>query len=159
MALKRTLVPYDGSEPSKRALEKAVELAKLTEKMQLVLLQVIPEIPVPPMSEKPIRSMKTVIFVTMSAYLKEVYQDMKSEALKMLSDKKHKNEKDAGIQVEIKAVIGYPSDKIVEYVGDHRIDLIVMGTTSLKGIAKIKSLGSVARNVSERSECPVMLVH
>lgn len=159
MAMNMILVPYDGSEPSKRALEKAIELAKLTEKIQLVLLQVIPEIPVPPVSEKPIRSMKTGDFVTMSAYLKEVYQEMKSKALVMLSDKKHKIEKDAGIQVEIKVVIGYPSDKIVEYVRDHRIDLIVMGTTSLKGIAKIKSLGSVARNVSERSECPVMLVH
>ncbi len=80
---------------------------------------------------------------------------MRTSTLKMLSDKKDKIEKEAGISVEIKAVIRYPTDRIIEYVRDHKIDLIVMGTTSLKGISRIKFLGSVARNVSERSECPV----
>lgn len=34
-----------------------------------------------------------------------------------------------------------------------------MGNARRKGISKIIAIGSVARNVSERSSCPVMLVH
>lgn len=114
MGFNKILIPYDGSKPSERALEKALELAKLTDKIHLVLLQVIPEIPVPPMSERAMRSMKTGDVITFSAYLKEVYQDMKSEALKKLARRKNSIEKDTGISVEIKVAVGYPSDRIVE---------------------------------------------
>jgi nucleotide-binding universal stress UspA family protein len=34
-----------------------------------------------------------------------------------------------------------------------------MGSTSLKGISKVRVLGSVSRAVSENANCPVMLVH
>jgi nucleotide-binding universal stress UspA family protein len=33
-----------------------------------------------------------------------------------------------------------------------------MGTTGLTGIKKIIAIGSVARNVSEKAKCPIMLV-
>jgi nucleotide-binding universal stress UspA family protein len=33
-----------------------------------------------------------------------------------------------------------------------------MGTTGLSGLSKIKAIGSVARSVSEKAKCPVMLV-
>lgn len=159
ITLKSILVPYNGSEPSKRALEKAIELTELSKEIKITVIYVIPEVPIPPFADRNIYSKKTGDFVTMSSYMKEVYANMRTETLKMLSDKKDKIEKETGVLVEIKAVIGYPSDKIVEYARDHGIDLIVIGTTSLKGISRIKSLGSVARNVSERSGCPVMLVH
>ena len=41
--------------------------------------------------------------------------------------------------------------------GLRNIHIIVMGTTGLRGISKIKALGSVARHVSEEAECPVLL--
>lgn len=152
-------MPYDGSEPSNRALEKAIELIELSKEIKITVIYVIPEIPTPPFADKLIHSKKTGDFVPMSSYMKEVYANMKDETLKMLSNKKDKIEKETGVSVRIKTVIGYPSDKIVEYARDYGIDLIVIGTTSLKGISRIKSLGSVARNVSERSGCPVLLVH
>jgi len=38
--------------------------------------------------------------------------------------------------------------------------MIVMGSSNrLKGISKIKALGSVARKVSELADCPVLIVH
>jgi hypothetical protein len=46
------------------------------------------------------------------------------------------------IKVRPKVTIGLPADKIIE-----------MATDTLKGISKIKALGSVARNISERAEC------
>jgi nucleotide-binding universal stress UspA family protein len=34
-----------------------------------------------------------------------------------------------------------------------------MGSRQLRGGSKIKTLGSVARRVSEIAECPVMIIH
>jgi nucleotide-binding universal stress UspA family protein len=34
-----------------------------------------------------------------------------------------------------------------------------MGNVGLKGILKIKILGSVSRNVLENAKCPVLIVH
>jgi len=34
-----------------------------------------------------------------------------------------------------------------------------MGSTDLKGILKVRVLGSVSRHVCENANCPVMLVH
>lgn len=158
MAFRKILVPHDGSKPSDRALDAAIELARMSEGVQIIMLHVTPEIPLPPMFERQIRSRKTGEVTTTSAYLKELYQDMKSSALKTLAERKHKCEK-AGISAETKAVIGYPSDKIIEYANENGIELIVIGTTGLKGLSKFKALGSVARGVSERAKCPVMLVH
>jgi nucleotide-binding universal stress UspA family protein len=56
-------------------------------------------------------------------------------------------------------IYGHPSDKILEFAEKHHIDLIVMGSTGLSGFSKLKALGSVARNVSERAKCPVMIMH
>jgi Universal stress protein family len=40
-----------------------------------------------------------------------------------------------------------------------KIDLIIMGSIGLRGINKIKTLGSVSRRVSEMASCPVLIVH
>lgn len=56
-------------------------------------------------------------------------------------------------------LIGYASDKIIEFANEEQVDLIIMGTTGLKGISKLKALGSVAREVSELAKCPIMLAH
>jgi nucleotide-binding universal stress UspA family protein len=54
-------------------------------------------------------------------------------------------------------LIGDPSDKIIKFANAEKADLIIMGTTGLSGLAKFV-FGSVARNVSEKANCPVMLV-
>ena len=40
-----------------------------------------------------------------------------------------------------------------------KIDLIIMGSIGLRGINKIKTLGSVSRRVSEMASCHVLIVH
>jgi nucleotide-binding universal stress UspA family protein len=48
----------------------------------------------------------------------------------------------------------------VKFAKENEVDLIVMGSRRLEGVSKIVvALGSVARKVSERAFCPVMLVH
>ena len=53
-------------------------------------------------------------------------------------------------------VLGYPSDKIIEYAGEHNPDLIVMGA---KGAGLLDGLlGSVAANVVHSGRWPVLIV-
>ncbi len=53
--------------------------------------------------------------------------------------------------------IGPPVDGIVRYAGEHRIDLIVMGTRG-RGAVRQLLLGSVAADVVRRAPCPVLTV-
>jgi nucleotide-binding universal stress UspA family protein len=58
-----------------------------------------------------------------------------------------------------KCLTGSAADKILEFAETNKIDMIVMGSRRLKGVSKIKALGSVARKVSEDANCPVLLIH
>ena len=57
-------------------------------------------------------------------------------------------------------VIGNPAQVIIDVANNRqKVDLIIMGSTGLKGISKVRALGSVSRHVSANANCPVMLVH
>jgi len=87
---------------------------------------------------------------------------MKIEATRMLERKIEEYQNDAlkrELSVETKVFIGNTPDMIIEFATNEKVELIVMGTSGLKGISRIKALGSIARSVSERAPCPVMLVH
>lgn len=172
MVFHKILVPYDSSATSNKALSNAFEIAKISEEsvrirkhsgiIDIILLHVIPEIHVPysfigsPLTRL---SEKTGERITIREYLKELYQEMKRSAIKMLDQKTREYMVNVeNIKVHPKVTIGLPADKIMEMVEEQNADLIVIGTIGLKGVSKIKALGSVARNVSERAKCPVMLV-
>jgi nucleotide-binding universal stress UspA family protein len=57
-----------------------------------------------------------------------------------------------------KVVAGDPSDEILNYISEHGIDLVVMGTHGRKGLDKI-IFGSVAERVVKASPVPVMVVN
>ena len=64
-----------------------------------------------------------------------------------------------GFPIEIFITTGIPTDKIIEYATDKKVDLIVIGSIGVTGISKFfKGLGSVSRNVSEKVSCPVLIV-
>ncbi len=152
------VVPHDGSAASDRALSHATKIADMS-KCKLIILRVIPEIILPQkFFDHPIRSKMTGEIASTHEYLKEIYQELKTEAINTLETKKKEIES-AGCKVELKVAVGHPSKKILEFVEQERADLIVMGTTGLTGISKIRAIGSVARTVSERAKCPVMLIH
>ena len=57
-------------------------------------------------------------------------------------------------------LIGPAAEKILEYADAKKADMIVMGSSNrLRGISKIKALGSVTRKVSELANFPVLIVH
>ena len=158
MGFKIILVPHDGSVISDKALDKAVEIAKLAKGSQIILIHVIPEIPTPIFSRE-IRSPETGEVITFSEYMISLYQEIESEMREKLEDKKKKYSLEDGMLIEIFITIGNPSDKILEYATDKKADLIVIGSIGITGVSKFfKGLGSVSRNVSEKVSCPVLIV-
>jgi nucleotide-binding universal stress UspA family protein len=85
---KKILVPYDDSEPSNKALDHAVNIAKMSGKSEVILLYVIAEFPTYQFIERPARSIKTGEKTTLSRYLKEVYELMEESANDVLDSKK-----------------------------------------------------------------------
>lgn len=51
------------------------------------------------------------------------------------------------------------AESIVKFSTEEQVDLIVIGNVGLRGISKIKALGSVSRNLVEISNRPVLVVH
>jgi nucleotide-binding universal stress UspA family protein len=148
---KDILVPYDNSTPSQNALKIASDIAK-SNNATVHLLYVIQEVLLPNYLGR------TRLNKTMKEYEKEIYNDLKTRALNLLQEQKQKNET-LGIPTKISTAYGNTSKQILESIKKNKIDLVVIGTTSRKGISKIRALGSVARKISEESPCPVLLVH
>ncbi|MEM3089342.1 MAG: universal stress protein [Candidatus Nitrosotenuis sp.] len=148
---KDILVPYDNSTPSQNALKIASDIAR-SNNATVHLLYVIQEVMLPNYFGR------TQLNKTMKEYEKEIYNDLKAQALNLLQEQKQKNET-LGIPTKIGTAYGNTSKQILESIKKNKIDLVVIGTTSRKGISKIRALGSVARKISEESPCPVLLVH
>jgi nucleotide-binding universal stress UspA family protein len=158
LTYRRILVPYDDSEYSKRALDYAVSIARAFN-AQLHLLNVVEELDVTPRMERQyVISPKTGERETFQQYLKELYQNMKNSAKEMLEAQTKQIDME-GAQTKTNVVLGHTASKIVEYIRQEEIDLVVMGTMGHKGISKFAGLGSVARKVSEDAPCPVILLH
>lgn len=157
MTFKKILVPYDGSAMSDKALEKAVEISKLVEGSQITVIHVIQEISTP-VFDRAIRSPRTGEMTSFAEYMTIVYQEIRDSMQKGLDERKRKI-KAQGISINIFLTKGNPSDKIVDYATNEKVDLVVIGSVGLTGVSKFfKGLGSVSRNVSERVSCPVLIV-
>nr|HDO80580.1 universal stress protein [Candidatus Bathyarchaeota archaeon] len=142
---KKMLVALDGSETAERALEKAIEFAKLCGS-QLILLNVI----------------KTEDFEIVKNYSESSYDLVKSylsqSAEKMLGEAEEKAKR-KGVEDVVKLVLfGDPADTIVNVSETENVDLIVMGTRGLTGVKRIV-LGSTAQKVIRWSKRDVLVVH
>lgn len=175
MLFKKILVPYDESKPSKEALEKAMGLAKVTDGAMLFILHVVPQIPIPPLFNRSIRSINGEA-MTIAEYYKEIYQELKAAAKKKLENVEKKCEKN-GVETEVHILSGNPAYRIVQFAKEERIELIIMGSRyadssatsndnrSTTGRSKrivrrmlLKSLGSVSNSVADRAPCPILLI-
>lgn len=148
---KSILVPYDNSAPSQNALKVALDIAR-TNQSQIHLVYVIPEVLLPDYFGR--EKLKK----TMHEYRKEIYNDLKERATRLLQEQKQKIEA-MGVAAKIGTAYGNTSKEILESIKKSKADLVVIGTTSRRGISKIRALGSVARKISEEAPCPVLLVH
>jgi nucleotide-binding universal stress UspA family protein len=152
----KILVPYDGSKYAEKALNKAVNLAKLIKGSEIIILNVIEEILTPPLVfPTRIRHYKTGEDTTLSTYFRDLQTDMRYKMINTLEKIKQKYEKSVKIRTVV--LVGLAEDKIVEFANRQNVDLIVMGSKGLKGMTRLL-MGSVSRNVSEKAKCSVMIV-
>ena len=155
----KILVPYDDSEPSNKALEHAVNIAKMSSGSEIILLHVIAEYPSYHFIERPARSIKTGEKTTLSQYLKEVYDLIAENAKDILEKKKEEIKENAGLEIKTMLLSGHISNAIIDFATKEKVDLIVIGNVGRSGLSRIKTLGSVSRSISERAPCPVMIIH
>ena len=117
---KKILVPYDDSEPSNKALDHAVAIAKMSGGSEVILLYVIAEFPTYHFIERPARSIKTGEKITLSQYLKEVYELMEESANDVLDKKKEEIKKTAGLEIRTKLLTGHISNAIIDFAAQRK---------------------------------------
>jgi nucleotide-binding universal stress UspA family protein len=166
MTYNKILVPYDSSKPSETALEHAIQIAKMSSisaanditTINIILLHVVQDIPVPATFGAGLfKSNKTGDMITLEQYLKDITLEIKTDVKKMIEENISKYRDIENVSLQSQVLIGDPSNEIIKFANDEKVDLIIMGTTGLGGFKKFV-FGSVARNVSEKAKCPVMLV-
>ncbi|SFR50052.1 Nucleotide-binding universal stress protein, UspA family [Marinobacter gudaonensis] len=144
---KRILVAVDGSKTSLKALDKAIELQKLTDAEIYIicvykhhsLFEASLSIGRPQEMDIPDK--------VLSEYAKEVVNHAKELA------KEHGATKLRGF---VKG--GRPSKVIVKFAQDKEADLIVVGTRGTHSDKDGMILGSVSHRVASHAKCPVLVV-
>jgi len=151
--MKKILVPYDGSSYSKKALKYAVEITKKF-RSTLYILTVVDE-------HEFMHGVLRAELVSDYTVRDSVHKIIKSEviAAKKLVTRLAKECEKNRIKVHHHAMRGNPFEGILDYEKANKIDLIIMGSEGLRGISRLKALGSVSRKISEFAKCPVMIVH
>lgn len=144
VAIRRILVPTDFSEPADAALRYARALAEQFGST-LHLMHIVPEPYVYPWGTE-ISTMPLVDLLAQS-------EEQAAERLKTLAS-------ESGAltdRVTTTTAIGTPVDRILQYVADEGIDLVVMGTHGRGAVGHLL-LGSVAERIVRRSPVPVLTV-
>jgi nucleotide-binding universal stress UspA family protein len=147
LALRRILVPLDGSAFSLQALPIAIELAACA-RAELILLQVVP----------PSAGFAAALTsfgqpVPISPELIAEEEDLALHHMQQMAARI--NRPDLAITPMVES--GYPADVILDEAARCHVDLIIMATHGRSGLQRW-TLGSVADKVLHASTTPVMLI-
>ncbi len=142
--MKKVLVPVDGSEYSKYAVEYTADLIN-KENWEVIVLHVIPSL-----EEFGIES------VAPPALVEQLLQELRENAKKIVEEAADVF-RQKGFKVQTMVKEGHVGKTIVETAKELDVDLIAMGTRGLSGL-KALILGSVARYVANHAHCPVLVV-
>ena len=139
MVFKNILVPTDGSEYTKAAVRKAMELAKLAGG-KVTALYVLDQ---------------TILTnMPMDTAVMNVYNTLEKEGKEAVDFVKELGEQE-GVETTVSIKEGTPVKVILEE--SSKCDVIVMGTLGRTGMSKLL-MGSVAERVVRASQCPVLVV-
>jgi nucleotide-binding universal stress UspA family protein len=153
MFYKRILVPFDGSKFSKKALDEAIQIAKITNGIIYLCTIISVGGIVPPGSL--LGLMKSA---STGELQRQLFRSAKIQAEQMKQSQISYCES-KGVKAYYKIIVdGNTTEEILKIAKKKAVDLIVIGSQGLHGIDKIKSLGSVSRKVSELASAPVLIV-
>lgn len=143
MKIGKILVPYDGSEHSKRAFSYALDLAKkysseLVVASCILAQDQLSEVSVPEEENLELQRQRNIASDILSV------PEIESEEAKVVYK---------GVVLKTPSV----ADAILLYAESNDIDIIVVGSRGLGGFKKLL-LGSVASALSQYSKCPVLIV-
>jgi nucleotide-binding universal stress UspA family protein len=140
---KKILVPLDGSELAKKALDHAEKLSEAFD-AEINLLQVVPFMPT---------------YGAPELVTPFVFDEKQKEAAERYLTNLAEELKKRGFTVAAKVKTGMQvAAEIIDFAKESGVDLIVMCTHGHSGITRWV-LGSVAHKVLTRAETPILLVH
>ena len=143
---KKILVPTDGSELSGKAVDGAIDLAKI-HGASIVAMNVQPPFRVPPIAEMPSAQFfsEDKYEETIRAYAAEILSDVENRA------------KAAGVACEVAtAVYDQPWQAIIDMAERKGCDLIFMSSHGRRGLSALV-LGSETNKVLPHSSIPVLI--
>lgn len=137
----RVLVPTDGSDTAKRAVDHAVAIADAFDG-ELHALSVVDVAAVGgEMEAVPTRS------------LIEALTERAEAAVEAVAERGS----DAGVEVVTEVQQGFPGSGVLRYAREHEVDIVVMGTHGRTGLGRVL-LGSTTERLVRRAEMPVCAV-
>jgi nucleotide-binding universal stress UspA family protein len=136
--IKKIVIAYDGSDPSKKALDYAISLVeKYSAQLTVLSIVRIPEVPDD---------------VETEAIIDEATDSCRREFEQMKSAFTEKN-----IAASFEVRVGHPADQIVSFADEIKADLIVMGHRGRTEVSRWL-LGSISKRVMSYAHCSVFLV-
>jgi len=133
------LVSFDGSEFSRKALDRACELSKI-DGSEITALYVIP------------RYEEMIEFFSSSLIKENLYHDAEK-----IMDKAKATAMEHGVRITTEIADGDEAEKIIGKAGKLKNDLIIRGTHGWTGLNRA-IIGSVAERVIINAPCPVLIV-
>lgn len=140
----RILVPTDGSDLAKPAVEMALGLAE-SHDAKVHVLFIVDQPPSVSATAEGFSGLDNLLDA-----LENEGHEVTSEVVEQAGER--------GIEATAAVRRGNPHDDILSYANEHEIDIIVMGTHGRTGV-KRALLGSVTEDVVRHSEIPVLTVH
>ena len=145
---KKIMIATDGSDCSRLTAEKGIELARLSGGTVYAVCVV-----------------STASLSTDGDYFSSIrvspnldlrYEELKNQGLQAVDYVKGLGEM-KGINVKSVLLEGNPSEELLRYAKEEKMDIIVIGTLGKTGLYRLL-LGSVAENVVRHSKVPVMVI-
>jgi len=150
---KNILIAFDGSEPSKHALDQGISIANLAS-AEVFIISVVPRVMMPVFPDEGFGAAP----VTAAQDMTEYQQKMRDIYAKSLKEAEHDIEKNyPDLKVSTELMEGRPSSTIVEEAEKKEAELIVIGSRGLGGITGW-ILGSTSRRVVESCKVPILVV-
>jgi nucleotide-binding universal stress UspA family protein len=145
LVIRKILVAVDGSNPSFKAGDYAIDLAKKHD-AELIVLYIVSPVPSSQFEFANIGRMREI-------------EKMEMEKAEQEADKVKLKAVEKKVSVKTAVLYKYTNvvKEIVEYAEQMEIDMIVIGSRGMTGLKRML-LGSVAEGVVTYAHCPVLVV-